>query len=676
VSSGLCVTCKSTQRKAVRAASAAGRRRRRQNVCFRLGLAVALGTGVCLGADWTVTPEAGLEATGFPLGPFLPSSSTYVLSNAANGVLEWAAGRSAPWVGLSEARGSLAPGSVASVNVLVSSQALTLPAGGYVARVSFTNLSGGGAVITREVRLQIVLPPTPSVAWVMIASNAWVIRVTGQPGALFHLDTSTNLLEWLRIYTNTLSGGAAIFDFMLTAEPQRFYRAFCPDANVPPHLSITNDVTYQQSQTQVKVTGEPGGLYQLEVSADQSHWTPVATNKFCGTDNFVYTIPGSQGTGSTYQVRALDTPPLEPAHHVLIVGQSLAVGVEGVPALSTVASDRHLRFYSDPTGSYLNALYELGLETIASGSAQQASLEGSSHRLVLSNVGLGSADYTLLKKGTDNYALGLQQFREAAAPLACRLLGYRPSALFAVHGESDAFNPRYDLDIRQWQADYEADVRNLTGCEVNLPMFHTQIAAWTSRGGPSTALSPYKVLAESEANPTKTILVGPRYFLPHALPGGIHLINSSYRWLGEYYGKVFRRVVIEGGPWTPLKPTSITRTGAVITAKFHVPVPPLALDTSAVSDPGNFGFEYHDDSPSPPAIAAVEITDLDTVQITLSAIPTGANPRLRYAYTGVSGSPGGPFTGPRGNLHDSDSETSLFEEPLYNWCVHFDKPIP
>ena len=74
-------------------------------------------------------------------------------------------------------------------------------------------------------------------------------------------------------------------------------------------------------------------------------------------------------------------------------------------------------------------------------------------------------------------------------------------------------------------------------------------------------------------------------------------------------------------------------------------------------------------------ITHVEITAEDTVQITLSAEPTGANQRLRYAYTGQLGAPGGPTTGPRGNLHDSDPEVTPVEEPLYNWCVHFDKPI-
>jgi hypothetical protein len=283
-----------------------------------------------------------------------------------------------------------------------------------------------------------------------------------------------------------------------------------------------------------------------------------------------------------------------------------------------------------------------------------------------------------LKKGTDNYALGLAQIRQAPAALACRLFQAQPAAVFCVHGEGDWNNAHYAADIRQWQADYEADMRRLSGLPVDVPMFHTQISAWTAGGGAPHALSPYQVLAAAEADPEKTILIGPKYFLPYALPGGIHLSNEGYRWLGEYYGKVFKRVVLDGEPWSPLRPLSITRTGRVITARFHVPVPPLVLDTFLVSDPGHYGFEYHDESDEPPDIESVEVLPgEDAVRLTLTAEPApGSQPRLRYAYTGVSGQPGGPFTGPRGNLRDSDSEPSLAENPLYNWCVHFDKPVP
>jgi hypothetical protein len=156
---------------------------------------------------------------------------------------------------------------------------------------------------------------------------------------------------------------------------------------------------------------------------------------------------------------------------------------------------------------------------------------------------------------------------------------------------------------------------------------------------------------------------------------GIHLTNASYRWLWEYYAKAYKKVILDGETWTPLKPAWSTRAGTVVTVGFDVPVPPLVLDTNAVADPGWYGFEFHDDSGSPPVIVAVALAGPDTVEVTLSAEPSGSNERLRYAYTGIPGNWGGPLTGPRGNLRDSDPEPSLFGNTLYNWCVHFDRPV-
>jgi hypothetical protein len=109
---------------------------------------------------------------------------------------------------------------------------------------------------------------------------------------------------------------------------------------------------------------------------------------------------------------------------------------------------------------------------------------------------------------------------------------------------------------------------------------------------------------------------------------------------------------------------------------MFVPAPPLVIDTTLVTDPGKNGFEWKDDGPATPTIASVAVTGPDTVVITLSAVPVGANHRLRYAFTGVSGALGGPTSGPRGNLRDSDATPSAEGYKLYNWCVHFDAPAP
>lgn len=91
----------------------------------------------------------------------------------------------------------------------------------------------------------------------------------------------------------------------------------------------------------------------------------------------------------------------------------------------------------------------------------------------------------------------------------------------------------------------------------------------------------------------------------------------------------------------------------------------------------NYGFEFVDDSGSTPSITGVELAGTDTVLITLSAIPSGGNQKLRYAFTGTAGSkPGAQVAGSaRGNLRDSDAAVGLSGNTLYNWAVHFEKPI-
>ena len=108
---------------------------------------------------------------------------------------------------------------------------------------------------------------------------------------------------------------------------------------------------------------------------------------------------------------------------------------------------------------------------------------------------------------------------------------------------------------------------------------------------------------------------------------------------------------------------------------FHVPSPPLQLDTALVSNPGSYGFSYVDDSEAPPAIARVAVTASDTVKVTLASTPTGGSGRLRYAYAAAVGAHGGPRSGPRGNLRDSDATPSRSGYALHAWCIHFDEPV-
>ncbi len=399
--------------------------------------------------------------------------------------------------------------------------------------------------------------------------------------------------------------------------------------------------------------------------------------------------PTDTGTGlsPTYVHRDIN--------HVLGTGQSLSVGAVGNPVLSSVQPYANQMFSTGIQAGAVN-LTELvplvegpQVETMSAAFAnlttkvaQERWLVGqptgrTSHDLLVSLHGVGGIAYSGLKKGTAPYAAGIAQ-AQAGFDIAKKLnKSYVVRAITNVHGESDhvAQNANYAADLAEWQSNYETDIKAINGQLDPIPMLHTQMSSWT-KYGQATSLIPFQQLATHMTSNGKIVLVGPKYNLEYAADG-VHLTNHGYQHMGEYYAKAYQRIILEGKPWEPLRPSTVTRAGAVITIKFVVPTPPLVLDTDLVSDPGNFGFEYGDMGiVAPPSIKSVALAGPDTVVITLTKEPTGTDKRIRYAFGAAAGSLAGPKTGPRGNLRDSDKPPSRTGFPLYNWCVHFDEAVP
>ena len=373
-------------------------------------------------------------------------------------------------------------------------------------------------------------------------------------------------------------------------------------------------------------------------------------------------------------------------NHVLIGGQSLSLGSNAM-ALSTEQPYENLMFNTGVRAGLNNLTSFVPLvesqngkygETIASGMANLvAELEqakGRSYVISASAHGIGGLSYAELKKGTNSFTEGMAQVQAAAEVAAEQGDTLAVRAVAIIHGETDHVigTANYDQNLLEWQSDYEAETRAITNQLPPVPMFLCQLSSWTKHNAASSPI-PIAQLAAADARPGRIFIVGPKYFLPYS--DGVHLTGHGERWLGEYYAKAYHRVLVEGEPWTPLRPQTLSRDGTVIVADFHVPSPPLAFDTEQVSDPGNFGFEFWDSSGAPPAVVDVKIIGDTQVQITLAELPVGDNERLRYAYTGEPGNLGGPMTGPRGNLRDSDPTPSRHGYALYNWAVHFDEPL-
>jgi subtilisin family serine protease len=93
--------------------------------------------------DWlAVFPAEDFEFYGHPGGPFLPSNKSYRLTNTGPMVIGWTVElKNVLWLNANQTSGSIKPGESTTVVVSPNSQADTMPAGKYIGRLIFTNLT-------------------------------------------------------------------------------------------------------------------------------------------------------------------------------------------------------------------------------------------------------------------------------------------------------------------------------------------------------------------------------------------------------------------------------------------------------------------------------------------------------------------------------------------------------
>jgi hypothetical protein len=421
-------------------------------------------------------------------------------------------------------------------------------------------------------------------------------------------------------------------------------------------------------------------------------------------------------------------------NHVLITGQSNSVSNSGTPVLSSGQPYSNLMFdtgvmpmtgcdgagcktFATPT-SFVpltegDRFFGYAVETSAAGLANEVAMLGRDryqgvipklpldHRVLVSNHGRSGNTYWCLRKGGCNYKpgylspfeQGMMEVAEAQKIAEAASQSYAVRAVAAIHGESDHYSytdgsqefPQSGSDgtpdkiqsyadaLVEWQADYEAGIKAITNQLVPVPLFVSQISGWND--AVTSKVAQFQVDAHVMA-PGKVVLIGPSYHLPIDQQDCLHFTNHGARQLGEYFAKVYARVVFEGKPWEPVRPKTLTREGNVIRVAFHVPSPPLVLDTERVAETANFGFGFDDASGASPAITKVEVTGPDQVTITLASAPTGPTPRLTYAQNQVPRTCIGTPRGARGNLRDSDATPSKHGYDLHNWSVVFDVAVP
>lgn len=375
--------------------------------------------------------------------------------------------------------------------------------------------------------------------------------------------------------------------------------------------------------------------------------------------------------------------------HYILYGQSLSEGVEGSPSVHTTAvrAGRAVMYNSGVRvrgGAAANIivppenlfalvdLLESDMESPGPGIGWAATAAGrlpSTSAALLSAHGMGGATYADLAKGSVMYANLLEAVRRARVISSLNEVDYTVGAVSWIHGEANRTDSKavYKAYLLELQTDLTADLNALSDDTGQVLLCVDQLANWTAYGDSASEV-PFAQLEAAIENPTKIICVGPKYMLP-TVADGKHLTAAAYARLGSYHGRAIEQHR-SGTPWKPLYCTGASRTGAVITLTFNVPVGPLVFDTTAVSNPGNYGFTWSQTGGTARTISSVAIVG-STVQITLSGDPGSPSASsVGIAATGSPGANGGPTTGPRCCLRDSAADLDIDGNAMPNWACN------
>lgn len=392
--------------------------------------------------------------------------------------------------------------------------------------------------------------------------------------------------------------------------------------------------------------------------------------------------------------------------HKIGFGQSLAAGVNTQALITIAALYTALRFIGgvraqDGSGTSAENHAQLvpyveTYKNTANGAAWETPMAGSIRGwyelLIAENYGFnpddliilgsvpaeGSQSIASLTSGTylqrvyDDITYGYARAQELGKT-------YRPVAMYLMVGETDqtlgttaeSFSATFDL--LQQRVDTHASA--VCGENIRVPIFVYQFSSWINRTPNTSYPTIPMALLELAKTRENVYLTNPMYI--HDYTDNAHLTARSSFIHGLYISVMEKRVLVDGKTDAkPLMPVDHKRQGRAATVWLN-PVGRLKLDTSVVSDPGNYGFRLL----HPDTLDVIPLTDVnvryDALTIsTADDIPAGAI--LQYAFHGgTTGQSPGRLHGPRGCLRDSQGDIISFTLNgevirMDNYCVMFE----
>lgn len=293
------------------------------------------------------------------------------------------------------------------------------------------------------------------------------------------------------------------------------------------------------------------------------------------------------------------------------------------------------------------------------------------YQIFSSAPGMGNKSLEELAYGTDYYNRMIDVVRTANNIARAQGKVFVVPAISWAQGRATNNDATYYDQLEELRVHIETDVKAITGQTIPV-----KLIAWQAVFGNTTPRRFYDRYVYASEKYENIICSGTFYNYEHVANNNLHLKANSQDWLGCQFGIAYKRSIIDGKKFIPLKPKKAEVYGNIVYVDFYVPVKPLIFDTTLVAEATNKGFQIIDANSTEKSITSVEIVSPDRVKLVCSSDVASTD---HIVYGNVGDTNYSPTTGKRGNLRDSQNiaykNHNNVNLPCYNWCVVFDKTI-
>ncbi|EPY2139217.1 hypothetical protein ACXARS_003457 [Klebsiella quasipneumoniae] len=413
-------------------------------------------------------------------------------------------------------------------------------------------------------------------------------------------------------------------------------------------------------------------------------------NVAAGTIEVNKLIANSIDSPSLGEVKKPLAKRLTDVNHIIGFGQSLMAGINSMPLQTVSAILNAYRFNGgvraqDGSGTsaenhasllpYIETTHDtgdgVGYETPVGGA-----ITAIFDRLSAEAEGYTSGDIKILGSVPAQGSKTIAQLRQNPGPYMQRIiddmtygkaranelgLTYSPHAMIYMGNESDqsagTTEEVYLDSFDKMIAAVNGFASDVTGNTESLPWFIYQFNSWKNRT-PNTSYPTIPLALLKLARTRDDVrLVQPMYMYDYY--DTAHLLGFDSKICGYRFGLAIEQEMLSGKKFEPLWSQDISLQGGIANI-WYEPVGKLVLDTSIVTDPGNYGVSAID--PDGNALTITEVSvHLDRLRVRASGgIPAGSKIRLGFT-GGTTGTLPSRTNGPRCCLRDSQGDTIKFD---------------